>query len=309
MRKEALEAINALIDQDGRVVFIGSDLGSGTLDEARKRHPGRVLMEGIAEQHLIGFAAGMALEGYVPYVHTIGTFLTRRALEQVIVDVALHDLPVRLVASGGGMVYAPLGPTHQSIDDFALMRAIPNMLVVAPADPAEMTSVVKDLANHPGPAYIRVAKGGEPDVTSALTPSAVGAIRPVRHGSHVAVLTTGSMLHECIAAVSEVVASGLNPGLLHVPYVAPLDVDAVREMMSTYPTLLVVEEHLPAGGLASAVSDVVASTSNGTRVSRLTLPSAYAVGYGSQRDHWKRAGLTASSIARVIVDQWQTEAE
>lgn len=301
MRKAALAAIAALMDHNESVIFVGSDLGAGTLADVKVRHPGRVLMEGIAEQHLVGFAAGLALEGYVPYVHTIGTFLTRRALEQVIVDVALHNLPVRLVASGGGMVYAPLGPTHQAIDDFALMRAIPNMIVAAPADPIEMAQVIADLATHPGPAYIRVAKGGEPDATSGLPRGAVGAIRSIRDGEGVAVITTGSLLHECIPAVASVVAEGLNPALVHVPYVAPLNTEFISEMSREFTTLVVVEEHLPSGGLASAIADVVASGDGRARVVRMTLPAAYATGYGAQRDHWESAGLTAPAIAKTIL--------
>jgi transketolase len=300
MRKAALAAIAALLDHNESVIFVGSDLGAGTLTDVKVRHPGRVLMEGIAEQHLVGFAAGLALEGYVPYVHTIGTFLTRRALEQVIIDVALHNLPVRLVASGGGMVYAPLGPTHQAIDDFALMRAIPNMIVVAPADPIEMTQVIEDLATHPGPAYIRVAKGGEPDITSDLPRGAVGAVRPIRKGDGIAVITTGSLLHECIPAVASAAAEGLNPALVHVPYVAPLDIQFISEMSRTFNTLLVVEEHLPSGGLSSAIADVVASGNGRARVVRMTLPAEYASGYGTQRDHWENAGLNASRIAEAI---------
>jgi transketolase len=297
------------MDHNESVVFVGSDLGAGTLADVKVRHPGRVLMEGIAEQHLVGFAAGLALEGYVPYVHTIGTFLTRRALEQVIVDLALHNLPVRLVASGGGMVYAPLGPTHQAIDDFALMRAIPNMIVVAPADPIEMAQVIADLVTHPGPAYIRVAKGNEPDVTSGLPRGAVGVIRPIRDGEDVAVITTGSLLHECISAVASVVAEGLNPALVHVPYVAPLDTEFISEMSRTFTTLVVVEEHLPSGGLASAIADVVASGDGRSRVVRLTLPAAYANGYGAQRDHWESAGLTAPAIAKAILQHQLKEPE
>ena len=306
MRKAALAAIAALMDHNESVIFVGSDLGAGTLADVKARHPGRVLMEGIAEQHLVGFAAGLALEGYVPYVHTIGTFLTRRALEQVIVDVALHNLPVRLVASGGGMVYAPLGPTHQAIDDFALMRAIPNMIIVAPADPIEMAQVIADLAAHPGPAYIRVAKGSEPDVTSGLPRCSIGGIRPIRDGEGIAVITTGSLLHECIPAVAIAVAEGLNPALVHVPYVAPLDTDFISEMSKSFTTLIVVEEHLPSGGLASAIADVVASGDGRARVVRMTLPAAYATGYGSQRDHWESADLTASAIAQAISQhQWK----
>jgi len=301
MRKAALAAIEGLLETNDSVIFVGSDLGAGTLAAAKLRHPGRVLMEGIAEQHLVGFAAGLALEGYVPYVHTIGTFLTRRALEQVIIDVALHNLPVRLVASGGGMVYAPLGPTHQAIDDFALMRAIPNMLVAAPADPAEMTKLIQDLATYPGPAYIRSAKGGEPDITSSLQPADIGRVRPIRGGSKVAVLTTGALLHECIAAVDSLAGTDLAPTLVHVPFLAPLDVPAIEELAREYQVLLVVEEHLPTGGLTTAVSEIVATGVGQARVIRLGLPPMYASAYGSQREHWESQGLTSNGIASSIM--------
>jgi len=300
VRKAALAAIEDLLDTNESVIFVGSDLGAGTLAAAKLRHPGRVLMEGIAEQHLVGFSAGLALEGFVPYVHTIGTFLTRRALEQVIVDVALHNLPVRLVASGGGMVYAPLGPTHQSIDDFALMRAIPNMLVAAPADPAEMTQLIKDLATYPGPAYIRVAKGGEPDITSSLEPADVGRVRAIRSGSKIAVITTGALLHECIIAVDSLAGTDWNPALVHVPFLAPLDVPAIEALARDYQVLLVVEEHLPTGGLTTAISEIVATGVGQARVARVGLPPLYASAYGSQREHWDAHGLTAEGIELSI---------
>src|SRR5690242_12160459 len=112
MRKVAMSAIYELAKRDPRVVFVGSDLGAGVLDDMRKAMPDRFYMEGVSEAAIVGLAAGLALEGYVPYINTIATFLTRRCFEQIAVDVALHDLPVRLIASGGGAVYAPLGPTH-----------------------------------------------------------------------------------------------------------------------------------------------------------------------------------------------------
>ena len=300
MRKAALAAIGALMDTNGSVVFVGSDLGTGTLADVAHKHPGRVLMEGIAEQHLVGFSAGLALEGYIPYVHTIGTFLTRRALEQVMIDVALHNLPVRLVASGGGMVYAPLGPTHQAIDDFALMRVIPNMLVAAPADPAEMTQLINALATHPGPAYIRVGKGGEPDITSKMDPSPIGAVRPIREGTGLAVLTTGMLLHECAQAVEEVATLGLHPALVHVPFLAPLDTWAIETLARDFEVILVVEEHVPTGGLTTAVCEIVATGTGRARVVRLSLPTAYASAYGSQRDHLETHGLTSPGIAAAI---------
>lgn len=296
MRKAALAQIADLIDVDPRVVFVGSDLGTGTLAEAIALHPERVLMEGIAEQHIVGMSAGLALEGFVPYVHTIGTFLTRRALEQVTIDVALHGLPVRLIASGGGMVYAPLGPTHEAIDDLALMRAIPGMAIFCPIDPQEMREVIAALVAIPGPAYVRLGKGSEPIVTEAgFVP---GAPRILRQGSRVLAITTGSIGHEVIAA-----AEMLNAGevtVAHLPTVSPLDVKAVLALMAQHDVTLVVEEHLPSGGLWTAVVEASVRCGHLGRIHQASLPAGFATAYGSQRQHWEAAGLTAEHLSARI---------
>src|SRR4029077_9557429 len=140
MRKRSLDMVHSLAKRDERVVFIGSDLSPNLLGEMKKEFPSRYYMEGIAEQNVIGMAAGMSMDGFVPYVNTIATFITRRCYEQVAVDLCLHDLPVRLIGNGGGLVYAPLGPTHLAIEDIAIMRALPNMAVVAVCDAEEMKS-------------------------------------------------------------------------------------------------------------------------------------------------------------------------
>ena len=303
MRKAALGAIADLIEEDPRVVFIGSDLGVGVLADSMARHPQRVLMEGIAEQHIVGMASGLALEGFVPYVHTIGTFLTRRALEQVIVDAALHSLPVRLVASGGGMVYAPLGPTHQAIDDFALMRAIPGMAVVAPIDPSEMRSVIFDLASWQGPAYVRVGKGGEPVVTNSDL--VLGDVRILRSGTQGVVFTTGSVGHEVLKAVDEVSRSGISLTVAHVPTVAPLDEEECISWLQQFPIALVVEEHLPEGGLWTSLVEVAARNAIRCHVHHASLPRSYASNYGSQYDHWDACGLSSRCLAQHFEKIWR----
>src|SRR2546430_7201754 len=138
MRKRSLDMVYELARKDDRIVFIGSDLGVGTLDDFRNDMPDRFFMEGVSEANIVGMAAGMALEGRIVYVNTIATFLTRRCFEQVVLDLGLHNVNVRLIANGGGVVYAPLGPTHLAIDDIAIMRAIPNMTIGAPCAAAGM---------------------------------------------------------------------------------------------------------------------------------------------------------------------------
>src|SRR3989338_146818 len=132
MRKVAINMILELAKKNDTVFFIGSDLSDDILKQFKKEMPGRFFMEGINEANIIGMAAGLALEGKTVYVNTISTFITRRCFEQIVIDLCLHNLPVRLIGNGGGLVYAPLGPTHETIEDIAIMRAIPNMTVIAP---------------------------------------------------------------------------------------------------------------------------------------------------------------------------------
>lgn len=161
MRKRCLDAVYRLAKKNKDVVFVGSDLGVGVMDNFKKELPEQWFMEGVSEQHIIGMAAGMAMTGKIVYFNTIATFITRRCFEQNAVDLGLSNVPVRLLGSGGGLVYAPLGPTHLATEDIAIMRAVPNMAVIAPCDAEEMDRAMAASERYPGPIYVRIAKGGE----------------------------------------------------------------------------------------------------------------------------------------------------
>ena len=238
----------------------------------------------------------------MPYVHTISTFLTRRSFEQIAIDVALERLPVILVGAGGGMVYAPLGPTHQAIDDFALMRSIPGMFVCAPADPLEMRTVLEMLFLTRVPCYVRVAKGGEPIVTSDLVGLEMGKARPIFLGEKLAVITTGALLHECIEAASNLLSDGVGVTLYHFPFIEPLDHEAISFLADTHDCLLIVEEHIPQGGLGSAILEFLCDHKISSMVSRLTLPNTYARNYGTQQEHWKLHGIDGAGIQSTILN-------
>src|SRR5947207_10037947 len=182
VRKACFLSIYELARGDDRVVFIGSDITKQNLEKFSEEFPDRFFMEGIYEAHIIGMAAGLAFNGKIPYINTIATFLTRRCYEQILVDLGLHNLPVRLLGSGGGTVYAPLGPTHLANEDLAILRAIPNMTIVAPCDADEMTRLMPLTVEHEGPMYIRLGKGGDPIVSTNNVPSRIGKALPMRAG-------------------------------------------------------------------------------------------------------------------------------
>lgn len=299
MRKTALDCVHELARQDERVVFIGSDLGPGVLAKMRDEYPERWFMEGVSEQHIVGMAAGLAMEGFIPYVNTIATFLTRRCYEQVAVDLCLHDLPVRLIANGGGGVYAPLGPTHLAIEDIAIMRALPNMTVVSPCDADEMRRFMHETLDWPHPIYIRLAKGGDLVVSESRHGFRLGKSIRLREGRDGLFVTTGVMTQTALAAAGLLQADGIEVGVRHVHTIKPLDVEQILEDVAAVPAVITVEEGIVNGGLGSAVLEACNMEAKhlAHKISRLGIPDAFPTQYGSQQtmlSHWE---LTAENLA------------
>jgi transketolase len=300
MRQTAMNAIWSLAQRDDRVVFIGSDLGSGTLDEMKRVKPDRFFMEGVSEAHIVGMAAGMAMDGFIPYINTIATFLTRRCFEQIAIDLCLHDLPVRLIASGGGTVYAPLGPTHMAIEDIAILRTLPNMTIVAPSDADEMLRVMEASLEMPGPLYVRVAKGGDEVVSDGRFGFEIGKAIALREPGDVLFVSTGIMTARALAAARELGEAGVPCGVLHVHTIKPLDAQALLERAAGVKLVVTVEEHTRIGGLGSAVAELLADNGLSVPLERLGLPDRFISSYGSQDSVLREAGLAIGDIAAAV---------
>lgn len=302
MRQRAIAKILDLAVLDERVVFIGSDLGPGVLDAMKERFPDRFFMEGVSEANIIGMAAGLAMDGYIPYINTIATFLTRRCLDQIVVDLCLENLPVRLIASGGGLVYAPLGPTHIAFDDIGLLRTIPNMTIAAPCDAPEMERLMDNSLDWPGPLYIRVAKGGDPVVSDPVAPFALGRAITMREGSSVLIVATGVMTTRALAAAERLAARGIDCTVLHMHTIKPLDEAAILRHLPAAGLVVTIEEHSAIGGLGSAVTDLLVAQAGRPRYLRLALEDRFPTGYGSQEHLLTLAGLDLDSIVRRIAE-------
>ncbi|HYD70490.1 transketolase family protein [Azospirillum sp.] len=307
MRLTCINRIHDLARRDERVVFVGSDLSPGLLSGMKEEFPDRHYMEGVAEANIIGLAAGLAMEGYMPYVNTIATFITRRCYEQVAIDVCLHDLPVRLIGNGGGVVYAPLGPTHLAVEDIAIMRALPNMTIVAPADAEEMTRVMDTTLDWPHPIYIRLAKGGDPVVTRAPDGFAIGKAIRLREaaggrGAPVLLVGTGVGTTQALGAAERLEADGIPCHVLHMPTVKPLDVAALTGLAKGARLVVTVEEHTVIGGLGSAVTDALVERLDGAvpRIRRVGIPDAFVHDYGSQDHLLQSFGIKPEPIAALV---------
>lgn len=303
MRKSCLDMVHALARRDPRVVYIGSDPGSGTLDAMRKELPERFFIEGISEAHVIGMSAGMAFEGYIPYVNTIATFITRRCYEQVAVDLCLHSLPVRLIGNGGGLVYAPLGPTHVAMEDIAIMRALPDMTIVCPTDAPEMNRFMEQTLDRPHPIYIRLGKGGDPVTSRAEEGFAIGKAIVKRDPCRVLIATTGVMVHHALGAAKLLAERCIACGVAHFHTVKPLDADTLVYLAGGVDAVVTVEEHTRIGGLGSAVLECLADRLRVPKpVLRLGLPDKFTHNYGSQDGLLRHYGLDAAGIAAAIAD-------
>jgi transketolase len=299
MRKSSLDSVYELAKRDPRVVFVGSDLGVGTLEEFRDEMPERFFMEGVAEQNIIGLAAGLAMDGFIPYVNTIATFLTRRCFEQVAVDLCLHNLPVRLIANGGGMVYAPLGPTHLAVEDMAILRALPNMTVVAPVDAEEMKRFVPQTLDWPGPVYIRLAKGGDPVVSRTENGFAIGKAILMKRPGRFLLVGTGVMTQRALVAADLLARRGIEAGVLHMHTVKPLDEAAILSLAPEVEAVITVEEHTLMGGLGSAVADLFVDKlrCRAPALIRIGIPDRFPDKYGTQDDLFRHFGLMPDQIA------------
>ena len=307
MRATCLNMVYDLAKRDKRVIFIGSDLSPGLLAEMKKEMPERWYMEGITEANVVGMAAGLAMEGYIPYVNTIATFITRRCYEQVAVDLCLHDLPVRLIGNGGGLVYAPLGPTHLAIEDIAIMRALPNMTVTAVCDAKEMVRLMNCTLDWPQPIYIRLAKGGDPIVSREENGFAIGKAIPMRRARarrSVVLLGTGVMTTNCLTAADLLSKDGHDVSVVHVHTIKPLDEETVLEFANGAELVVTVEEGTRIGGFGSAITDLLVEKLGAAipPMSRIGLADAFPQKYGLQEELFEVYGLTPAQIAARTVE-------
>ncbi len=302
MRKTSLDAVYELAKRDNRVVFIGSDLGIGTLKQFKAEMPERFFMEGVSEAHLVTMAAGLALEGKVVYINTIATFLTRRCYEQVCLDLSLHHTNVRLIGSGGGVVYAPLGPTHEAIEDIAIFRTLPRMTIVAPCDAEEMKRLMPQTLDWDGPMYIRLGKGGDAVVSRPDLGFQIGKALLVRDGADALIVTTGVTLQPALAAAAQLEQSGIHVGVLHMHTVKPFDSEALIAQVARVPAILSMEEHTVIGGLGSAVAETLAEANFNApkRFKRIGIPDVFPDKYGSQATLMARYGITAEGAVAEL---------
>ncbi|GHU78092.1 1-deoxy-D-xylulose-5-phosphate synthase [Clostridia bacterium] len=305
MRDTFIKELTALAKADRNIVLICGDLGFGVLKHYYEALPNQFLNAGIAEQNLLGVAAGMALEGKTVFVYSIANFPTLRCLEQIRNDCAYHRANVKVVTVGGGYAYGSLGMSHHATEDISILRAIPNMTVICPGDSVEANIAAHTAVETNGSVYIRLGRGGEGVVhesDAALDLSAFILVGEAPEGMwDAAVLSTGAILGECVKSCEILRARGVRVAQFSVPRVKPTNISAIREIANRTALIITVEENNIVGGFGSAVLETLCDcTMQIPKVVRLGIPDRFAENVGDQYALRCCVGLDAESIARRI---------
>lgn len=300
MRDRFVSTVMRLAEQDKNVHLITGDLGFGVLKPFWERFPEQFTNAGIAEQNMTSFAAGMALEGKTVFTYSIGNFPTLRAVEQIRNDCAYHEANVKVVCVGGGFVYGSLGMSHHATEDLAVMRALPGVTVMAPADAAQAELATEAIYQQPGTCYLRLGRGGEPALGLDTTEFQIGRAMPVSEGADVALLFTGAIGDEVLEAKSLLADAGVNAAVVAFPTVKPIDSETIASLARRCQTLVTIEEHNIVGGFGGAVAEVLAELDGPrARLVRIGLDDRYSSVVGSQ----KYLRDVYSMSARAIVER------
>ena len=301
MRATFNKALLELAKKNNRIYLVLADIGYGEIEPFAKNFPDRYYNVGVAEQNMTGVACGVAMEGNIAVTYSIANFPTLRCLEQIRNDVCYHNANVKIVIIGGGTAYGPLGVSHHSTEDLAILRALPNLVVIAPSDCIEAEAAAKAMIEYNGPVYYRCGYKNEKDIHSGPIDFKIGKAIQVTEGNDAAVIYTGTIGYNAMLAVRELEMKGICCRLISMHTVKPIDRDIIVKAAKETGHMLTIEEHNINGGLGSAVAEVLADSGNlNLKFKRIAFPDINISKVGSQVWLREQYGMSADAIAYEI---------
>lgn len=301
MRNTFADTFYELGKEDPRLAVVVADISpAGSIAKFREDFPDRFINTGVAEQIMIGMCAGMALRGMRPFAYTIATFTLYRPFEFVRDDLGYHELPVTIVGIGGGVTYSTLGSTHHAMEDVAVASAIPGMTVISPCDPLESKLATYWCAkeNEKGPVYLRLGKAGEPILTeNAIDTFQIGKIRYIKRGKDTCIMSYGPTVAKALELAKQLETErGESVSVVSCHTIKPLDVKGVTEVLHSHKRVIVMEEHVPHGGLGSRVKEVAWDTRAPCELKAFSLKDKFVHVYGSHEELLSAHGFTVKDI-------------
>lgn len=305
MRDTFVRTLLEIAKKNRNVYIVTGDLGFGVLKPFWTELPDRIINAGIAEQNMTSIAAGLAMQGKIVYTYSIGNFPTLRCIEQIRNDCAYHNANVKVVCVGGGFVYGSLGMSHHATEDIAIMRALPDVTVLAPGDLVEAEAATKAIYETPGTCYLRLGRGGEKRIHEKLEGFEVGKAIEIQKGERVAVFSTGAIFDEVDEACAELKEQGIVPTVYTFPTVKPIDREVILECAKNCKAIITVEEHNLSGGFGSAVAEVLAESDEAhAKLVRIALNDKYSSIVGSQKYLRQEYAIDAKTIIEKVKENW-----
>ncbi len=306
MQRAYLSKLMELAEKDANILHLVADSGTGFDEMFQRNFPKQMMNFGIAEEHMVAAAAGLATAGKIPFVYTAGAFLAYRSLEFIRDDMCFQNLNVKVVGMGSGLSWSSLGPTHHTTEDIAVLRAIPNLKILSPASPYQVAACVEEAYCHKGPVYIRIGMNNEKEFFDDSYRLPLGGQDILRGKGRIAIFTTGSILEEVMEASEILEKSGIDVMVINVVLIKPFAEEYLLQKAEEVDLLVSVEEHNVLGGLGSILSEVLTKYGIGKRLLRIGLNDMFAEGYSrSQSSVRKQNYLDADSIAKRIVEALQ----
>ncbi len=302
MRNAFAEIITEEAKKNDKVILLSGDIGNRLFDNFKKFDSKRFYNCGIAEAGMAGIASGLASCGYFPITYTITPFNTLRCLEQIRDDICYPNLPVIIVGTGSGLSYSNLGVTHHSLEDIALMRSLPNMNVICPADPIEVKLAVSSALNLKKPTYIRLGKKGEPNIHKSIPAFKIGKSINIKHGNEIAIISVGNVLSlakECSKILEK---KNISASIESFHTVKPLDTECLKKIYSEFKYIAILEEHSKYGGAGSAILEWGSINNYDTRkVILFGTEDTFYSALGNQAQAREKVGLTAENITNSLM--------
>jgi len=301
MRKIFNKTLLELAKKDKRIYLVLADIGYGEIEPFREAFPDRYFNVGVAEQNMTGVACGLALEGNIAVTYSIANFPTLRCLEQIRNDICYHNANVKIVIIGGGVSYGPLGISHHSTEDIAIMRALPNMVVLCPCDCIEAQAATVAMIEHDGPVYYRCGYKGEKDIHRKKINFKIGKAIQVKDGQDATIIFTGPIGYNVLLANEILARKGIKCRLVSLHTIKPIDSKMIIDCARNTGAIITCEEHNLSGGLGSAVAEVLADNNVWpVKFRRIAFPDIHVSLVGSQEWLRDKYGMSPEGIAETV---------
>ena len=296
MQNKYISSIYNLIKKDKNVISCLSDSGTDYDEMIAREYPNQVINFGISENNKVAAAAGMAKCGKIPFVYTTNAFLAYRSFEFIRDDVCLQNTNVKLVGMGSGLSWSTLGPTHHTTEDYAVLKALPNLTILSPCSPNELEYCINEAYKIKGPVYIRIGMGGEKEIYEQKYKFKIGKNNVIKEGNDLVIFVTGSIISNVIDAVEKLEKKGNSIKIINISTIKPFDYKSVIENSKKFNTIVSIEEHSVIGGIGSSIADVIAEHKLNTRLVKIGINDMFATGYGTYDEVLKMNKLDVNSI-------------